>query len=208
MSALAPALPRRTPLASFAGTWTLTRFMLRRDRVRLTVWTASLLALYAYFVTALGSVYPTAEDRQGRAALMEQPASVFLGGPNYGLDDYTIGAMFANEMALWMIGLLGVMNMFEIVRNTRAEEESGRAELVRAGAVGRHAAVVASLLTVAIANVVFTLLGSALLISAGDLAVADTFALSTSIAVSGLVFAAVALVTSQVTTHGRRKSVV
>ncbi|MGH3353417.1 MAG: ABC transporter permease, partial [Nocardioides sp.] len=203
MSTLAPALPRRTPLTSFAGTWHLTRFMLRRDRVRLTVWTVSLLALYAYFVTALGTVYPTAEDRQGRADLMQQPASVFLGGPNYGLDDYTIGAMFANEMTLWMIGLLGVMNMFEVVRNTRAEEESGRAELVRSGAVGRHAAVAASLLTVVITNVIFALLGSALLISAGDLAAADTFALSTSIAVSGLVFAAVALVTSQLTTHGR-----
>ncbi|SDK29287.1 ABC-2 type transport system permease protein [Nocardioides sp. YR527] len=203
MSALAPAIPRRTPLTSFAGTWHLTRFMLRRDRVRLTVWTVSLLALYAYFVTALSTVYPTAEDRQGRADLMQQPASVFLGGPNYGLDDYTIGAMFANEMTLWMIALLGVMNMFEVVRNTRAEEESGRAELVRSRAVGRHAAVAASLLTVVIANVVFAVLGSALLISAGDLPVEDTFALSTAIAVSGLVFAAVALVTSQLTTHGR-----
>ena len=203
MSTLAPALPRRTPLTSFAGTWHLTRFMLRRDRVRLTVWTVSLLALYAYFVTALSTVYPTAEDRQGRAELMQQPASVFLGGPNYGLDDYTIGAMFANEMTLWMIALLGVMNMFEVVRNTRAEEESGRAELVRSRVVGRHAAVAASLLTVVIANVVFAVLGSALLISAGGLAVEDTFALSTSIAVSGLVFAAVALVTSQLTTHGR-----
>ncbi|MBC7277396.1 polyketide antibiotic transporter [Nocardioides sp.] len=203
MSTLAPAVPRRTPLDSFAGTWHLTRFMLRRDRVRLTVWTVSLLALYAYFVTALSALYPTAEDRAGRAALMEQPASIFLGGPNYGLDDYTIGAMFANEMTLWMIGLLGVMNMFEVVRNTRAEEESGRAELVRSGAVGRHAAVAASLLTVIIANVVFALLGSALLITAGDLAVADTFALSTTIAVTGLVFAAVALVTSQLTTNGR-----
>ncbi|MGH3353415.1 MAG: ABC transporter permease, partial [Nocardioides sp.] len=203
MSTLAPARPRRTPLTSFAGTWHLTRFMLRRDRVRLTVWTVSLLALYAYFVTALNAAFPTAEDRQGRADQMTLPASVFMGGPGYGLDDYTIGAMFANEMTLWMFGLLGVMNMFEVVRNTRDEEESGRAELVRSGVVGRHAAVAASLLTVIIANVIFAVLGSVLLISAGNLPVEDTFALSTAIAVSGLVFAAVALVTSQLTTHGR-----
>lgn len=203
MSAPAPTLPRPTPLTSFAGTWHLTRFMLRRDRVRLTVWTVSLFALYAYFVTAIDAAFPTAADRQGRADQMTLPASVFLGGPGYGLDDYTLGAMFANEMTMWMIALLGIMNMFEVVRNTRAEEESGRAELVRSGVVGRHAAVAASLLTVVITNIGFAVLGSALLISAGGLPVADTIALSTAIAVSGLVFAAVALVTAQLSTDGR-----
>jgi ABC-2 type transport system permease protein len=203
MSAVAATLPRRSVLTSFTGTGQLVRFMLRRDRVRLTVWVASLLALYAYFVTALGALYTTSEERQTRAELMTTPASVFMGGPAYGIDDYTIGAMFANEMSLWMIALLGIMNMFEVVRNTRAEEESGRAELVRAGAVGRHAAVAASLITVVITNVIFAVLGSLLLIAGGDLSVVDTFAMSTAIGLSGLVFAAVALVTSQLTTHGR-----
>lgn len=189
--------------STLTGTGRLVWFMLRRDRVRLTVWIVSLLALYGYFVVALTALYPTFEERQSRAALMTEPASVFMGGPAYGIDDYTIGAMFSNEMSLWMIVGLGLMNIFEVVRNTRAEEESGRAELVRARAVGRHAPAVAALLTVVITNVVFAVLGSALLIGAGDLPVTDTFAMSASIGVSSLVFAAVAVVTAQLTNHAR-----
>lgn len=195
--------PRTRRGSTLTGTGRMVRFMLRRDRLRLTVWILSLLALYGYFVTALGALYSTFEERQTRAALMTEPASVFMGGPAYGIEDYTIGAMFSNEMTLWMIVLLGLMNIFEVVRNTRAEEESGRAELVRAGAVGRHAPVVAALLTVVIADVVFAALGSLLLIGAGGLSVVDTVAMSTSIALGSLVFAAVALVTSQLTTHAR-----
>lgn len=199
----AGTMTRTGPGATLIGTGRMVRFMLRRDRVRLIVWIGSLLAVYGYFITALSTIYPTFEQRQTRAALMTQPASVFMGGPAYGIDDYTIGAMFSNEMSLWMIVLLGLMNIFEVVRNTRAEEESGRAELVRAGAVGRHAPVVAALLTVVIVDVVFAVLGSVLLVGAGDLSVVDTLAMSSSIALSSLVFAAVALVTSQLTTHGR-----
>ena len=31
---------------------------------------------------------------------MTNPAAVMLSGPGYGLDDYTLGAMVANEVAL------------------------------------------------------------------------------------------------------------
>ncbi|WP_125777853.1 ABC transporter permease [Antribacter gilvus] len=191
---------------TLAGTGRLVRFMLRRDRVRLSVWIGSLLLLYVYFIVALGSLYRTQEERQTRAALMETPASVIMAGPGYGLDNYTTGAILANEMVLWMIAGLAIMSMSEVVRNTRAEEESGRAELVRAGAVGRHAPAVAALLTVVIANVVFALLSALLLILAGDLAVADSFAVAAGTSLSALVFAAVAVVACQVTEHSRGAS--
>ena len=62
MSATTEARPRTAPTgprsprgitAELTGTGTLLRFVLRRDRVRLAVWTASVVLLYAYFVNAL-----------------------------------------------------------------------------------------------------------------------------------------------------------
>ncbi|PZR53006.1 hypothetical protein DNL40_10090 [Xylanimonas oleitrophica] len=176
--------------------------MLRRDRVRLAVWSASVVALWLYVVTAFGALYSTAEERQARAALMTTPASVMMTGPGYGLEDYTLGAMVANELLLWVALALAIMSVLEIVRHTRAEEESGRAELVRAGAVGRHAPAVAAMLLVLVVNVVVAVLSGAVLV-AGGLDAGDSAVLVVAAALTALVFAAVAVVTCQLTAHGR-----
>ena len=57
--------------------------------------------------------------------------------------------MVANEVALAVMVAAAIMSIQLVVRNTRAEEESGRAELVRAGVVGRRAALTAALLEAA-----------------------------------------------------------
>ena len=46
------------------------------------------------------------------------------------------------------------MSMFLVGRHTRAEEESGRDELVRAAAIGRQAPMTAALVDALLANVV------------------------------------------------------
>lgn len=198
----------RTPslLSGMEGTGYLLRFVLRRDWIRLMVWSVALPAFCAYYVVAISAFYPTAEDQQNRAATMSNPGGVFLSGPAYGLDNYTIGAMFANEMVLWLIAFLATMNILQITRNTRAEEEAGRTELVRALPVGRHAASVAAFLEVVIADAIFVLLGSVLLISLGNLAVPGTVVMMTGLAVTALVFAGVATATCQLTVHARGAS--
>jgi hypothetical protein len=57
----------------------------------------------------------------------------------------TIGGIVANEIS--QVAQLGIclMVVFLVIRHTRVEEESGRAELVRS-VVGRHAATLAGLL--------------------------------------------------------------
>lgn len=192
--------------SAVTGTGYLLRFMLRRDRVRLTVWAGSLTVFCVYYVVAIGAVYPTAEDRQNRAAALANPGGTLLSGPGYGLDDYSVGAMFANEMTLWLMVLLATTNILQITRNTRAEEEAGRTELIRALPVGRHAASIASFLVVSIVNAVFGLAGSVLLIGVGQLAIPDTFALMVGVTMTALVFAAVTTVTCQLTVHGRGAS--
>ncbi|WP_209305647.1 hypothetical protein [Microbacterium sp. dk485] len=197
----------QTPIwvSATAGTGHLLRFLLRRDWRRLAVWVGSLAVFCVYYATATSALYPTAEDRQNRAASISNPGGVFLSGPGYGTDAYTAGAMFANEMTIWLIVLLAVMNILQITRNTRSEEASGRAELVRALPVGRHAAQVAAFLLVVIADAAFALLGSGLLVAAG-LPVADTVAMMAGLLTTALVFAGVATVTCQLTPHPRGAS--
>ena len=85
------------------------------------------------------------------------------------------------------------MAILLVVRHTRAEEETGRAELVGAGVVGRHAPLAAALITAALASVALGLI-VALAVVATGLAVAGALALGASFAAVGLVFAR----------HGRR----
>ncbi|MCG0284474.1 ABC transporter permease [Streptomyces sp. PSAA01] len=200
----APTVPSSP--SALTGTGFLLRFMLRRDRVRLMVPTVALLVFCVYYVTATASLYPTAADRLNRAASISNAGGVLLSGPGYGLDNYTPGAMFANEMALWIMVFLAMTNIFQITRNTRAEEETGRAELVRSLPVGRHAATVAAWLVVVIVDAVFGVLSGALITAVGGLAAVDTFVLAAGMVLTALVFAAVAAVTCQLTVHGRGAS--
>ncbi len=194
--------PQRGAMVSFTGTGRLLRFVLRRDRVRLSVWTGSIVLLHVYFVNALSALYTTFQERQSRATVMDTPVSTMMAGPGYGLDDYTIGAMLSNELIGWVAITLAIFNVMQIVRNTRAEEEAGRAELVRAGVVGRHAPTTAAFVAVLIVDVVIGLLSSLVMIG-GGLAVADSLAVGAATALVGIVFAAVGVMVAQVTQHAR-----
>ena len=201
--ATAPAVVRGPAFGStLAGTGRLLRFMLRRDRLRLVLWPLGIALLYA---GGLGE-YVLLADEPGamaaRAALMTTPAMISMAGPGYGVDNYTPGAAVANEFVLWIVLTLAVMSILQVVRHTRAEEESSRSELVRAGMVGRHAPSVAALLQVLIANVLVAGV-SGLVMVAYEFDAAESFTMTFSAALGALVFGAVALVAAQAMEHGR-----
>ncbi len=185
-----------------AGTRRIVRFTLRRDRLRIPIWAVSIAGLIGYFSAALPIAYPDHESLQGRAAIMMEPSGALLAGPGYGLDDYTFGAMLTNEMLGWLAIASALMSIFLVVRHTRTEEETGRAELIRASVVGRHAHLTAAIANVIVANAAVTLL-LFLAIASGDFAIADALAFSLGVGTTGLVFGGVAAVTAQVTEHSR-----
>lgn len=189
--------------ASLTGTGRMIRFILRRDRVRIFWWTVSIVLFYVYFMVALDSF--DAEAMAGRALLMQTPSGIAMGGPGYGVEDYTPERAVANEGITWWIIALGVMSILHMVRHTRAEEESSRSELVRANAVGRHAPAVAALTTLALVNALIAAGSAAILVAIGGeyVTVADAFGLTVGVALASMVFGIVAFVFAQITAHGR-----
>jgi ABC-2 type transport system permease protein len=212
-TATAPASPPRPPGSraegTLAGTRTLIRLVLRRDRVRLPVWLGSITLFTVASAVTFPETYPTAADRAAAATSMELPASVAMLGPNYaGPENYTYGPMIAHQMLVMTAVIVGVMSVLLLVRHARAEEEAGRAELVRASIVGRHAPMAAALTVVGAANVVLALLIAASLGASGMETVTweGSLLYGASLAAVGLVFAGVAAVTVQVSEHARGAS--
>jgi ABC-2 type transport system permease protein len=194
---------------ALTGTLRLLRFNLRRDRIRLPAWVAGIALLQISGASGYPGIYPTAADRQGQAVIMgENPAMKAMAGPGYGLDNYTFGAMMTNEYLGFIAIAVALLAVFTVVRHSRAEEETGRAELIRSSVVGRHANLTAALLTAAIASVTlgaFVALGMAGLgIESIDLAGSLLF--GAAYAMVGLVFAGVAAITAQVSGFSRASS--
>lgn len=193
----------------FTGAGTLLRFNLRRDRWRIPAWLGGLLLMQVGGAASYPDIYPTAADRLQQAVIVgDNPAMKAMTGPGHGLDNYTYGAMMSNEYLGFMVIFVALMSVLMVVRHTRTEEETGRAELIRATVVGRHAHLTAALLTVAIANL---LLGVLLALGMAGLGIETvdwegSIVFGAAYAVVGLVFAALAAVTAQVTEYGRAAS--
>src|SRR5437867_2764366 len=116
-------------MTAFAGTGALARLALRRDRVLLPVWLAVFVGIAGSSASATIDLYPTEASRvQAAEAVNRTQSLVALYGRVY--DPTSLGAL-----ALVKLGGLGavfvaVLAIVVTVRHTRAEEETGRLELV------------------------------------------------------------------------------
>ncbi|WCN02251.1 ABC transporter permease [Streptomyces sp. M92] len=190
---------------ALAGTGTLVRFALRRDRVRLPVWILALLLGTLSTANSYAELYGTPEDRANAVETMGSPAGLAMSGPRHYLDAYDSGAMLGHQMLGFMAVLVGLMSVLTVTRHTRAEEETGRAELLRSTVVGRHAHLAAALWVAALANLVLAALLALGLAGLGidGIDAGGSLLYGACHAAAGLVFAAVAAVTVQLTAHAR-----
>lgn len=195
----AAAVVRTSPLA---GTRGLVRLALRADRWNIVIWAVSVAWLTTASVSAFDNLYGTPEARAARAELIRSPAATALAGPGYGLDDYTTGAMVANEFALWVMVPVAIMAILAVTRHLRAPEEDGRLELVRSQPVGAAAPVAAGLVAATTAVLAVGGLTLAGLLTTG-LDAGGSALMTASIVVVGLVFASASAVASQLTAHAR-----
>lgn len=126
-------------MTALAGTPALVRLALRRDRFWLPGWVIGIGAFEALMAGSVISVYPDAKARAGAALTIDNPGSTFLLGRRYGAADYPWGHMVGHQTLLWCAVLFALLAGLTMTRHTRAEEEAGRTELLRAGRVGRLA---------------------------------------------------------------------
>ena len=200
----APAGTGAASGSGFTGTGQLFRLALRRDRIVGTVWVLGLLVFALSQAASIVSLYPTQADldRLARTAggIGANPAVVALQGPAY--DASTYGGATAWQVVTPWVFLIGLMSLLLVTRHTRQEEETGRAELVSAAAVGRHAWLASSLLYVLAVNLVLAAV-TALGFVAMGLPAAGSVALAADCGLNGLVFAGVAAITVQLTEYAR-----
>jgi ABC-2 type transport system permease protein len=198
----APGRVAPAPHGPLAGTGRLLRLALRADRWTAAVWAVAVAGTAQVSVVGLAGLYATPADLAARAALIASPAATALAGPGYGLDDYTLGAMTANELGVWLAVPVAIMAVLAVARHLRAPEEDGRLELVRSQPVGRAAPVAAGLLaTASEVLAVGVLLLAALLTT--ELDPAGSALLVASVVAAALVVAAATAVAAQLTTHAR-----
>lgn len=186
---------------AFAGTGQQLRLVLRRDRLRLPLWLAGLGGVIALSALAVPPIYDTPEKIAGYGrALGTSPVSYLMSGRQVGLD--TIGGIVANEIS--QVAQLGIclMVMFLVVRHTRSEEESGRAELLRSTVLGRHAATLAALVYGVAAAVLIGSITTLSMLAAG-LETLGSATYGVGLALLGLCYVAVSLVAAQLSTSAR-----
>lgn len=192
-------------MSQFTGMGTLLGFMLRRDRLRLPLWVGGLTLLATYFTVAL-SVVLDEESLTGMAQLASSPVTALVGGPGYGFDQITVPRFLAGLYGTYLMLGAAFMSMTTITRHTRAEEQHGRAELVLADIVGRHAPLTAALLLTVAMNVLTAALMTGVVLAApldDPPAPGSTVLFTASIGAVGLAFAGVAAATAQLSPYAR-----
>ncbi|CAM3953211.1 ABC transporter permease [Tsukamurella strandjordii] len=176
------------------------RLVVRRDRIQLVVW----LLLY---VAMAASAYSTAKtnytdqaalDSAARAA-SENPSLVAMFGPVYSA---TVGAVGMIKMVVMMAAALGLLTGLLVIRHTRADEESGRREMLGASAIDRIAPPLAALIESVVLSLAIGVLSALTLIGMGADA-PGSLAFGALWALAGIVFAAFALLCAQLTEGAR-----
>jgi ABC-2 type transport system permease protein len=183
-----------------SGTAALIALALRRDRFRLAAYVLGLSGLMAAMLAM--------EAGQPYDALAKE-TELFAGTPAmrmFGVaSGVSVGATLLLRGYLLLAVLAGLMSALVVVRHTRQAEETGRAELLGAAVVGRYAGLAAALAVAVGANV-----GLAGCVGFAGIAtgqpVVESFTAGVAVGAFGILFAAVAAVTVQLSSTTRGAS--
>lgn len=178
-----------------AGMRELAKLASRRDRIILPIWVDALVGSAFSTAYSLKGLFP---DQASRQVFVDGVKSAAGAAPLYGrIMNASLGAITAWRLGVLAAAVAAVMSVLLVVRHTRAEEQTGRQELVAAAAVDRTAPQAAALQFVVSLNLGIGVLIGAVLPILG-LPVAGAFALGLAVAGCGIFFAAAASVCAQV----------
>jgi ABC-2 type transport system permease protein len=172
----------------------LYRQRLHRDGLQLSLWIVGTALLASAAYAGVQDSFGSEQDRQMLlVAAIANPVILLFRGLPSGADE---GAFIAFLIVPFLCMLAAFMSSFLAVRHTRAEEESGRAELVGATPAGRMLPTVVTLVHGLVANLALSVLAALALIAAG-LDAGGSFVLGSAAGVVGVFFLGVGLVAAQ-----------
>ena len=188
---------------SFDNSGKLVKLIFRRERIMSAVWIVILVLFSVALAAGINEMFPDTEARSTFAQTIDNPIMVAMMGPVYGLDNYTSGAMYGGMMLLWYVIAVAVMNVFFVARHTRADEESGRGEVVRSLPVGRLSNINAAMVSAAVLNSVLGLLTGLGIAAMGieGMGFAGSMVYGMASGAAGLVFAAIAALFCQLSSN-------
>lgn len=189
-----------SPGAPMAGLGTLVRLAVHRSRWFYLTW---MLAL-AGVVPLTAAAYETIIDPNNAELLISTMTAnptmrAMLGPP---LDLSSAGGFTVWRVGTFVAAMASIMTVLGVIRSTRAEEEDGRTELLRSGAVGRHVPLMAASLVALSASAVLGLLIAGAMSAIGQ-PVRGSLAFGVGIALVAATFAGVGAVTAQLTASAR-----
>ena len=189
---------------NFAKSLLLTKFMLRRERLTSTVWIILLAGIVVGLVPGMQNAL-NAEDLGGLIPILDNPAMVSMVGPAYAANYGTFGALYTNLMMLFTALTVGLMNIFLVVRHTRADEEKGRYEVLRSLPLGRLSNLTATMFVAVIVNIILFIVVGLGMFAFGDesMCLNGSLLWGAALGVTGLVFAALAALFSQLSSNSR-----
>lgn len=198
--AAAPNVLHTSRTASeFAGTGQMLRLFLRRDRIIAPLWSLLIGLMPALQIVSIKDLYATQQQLDSFAATTAaSPALLAMYGPVFNSSLGSIGTWKAGAM----YSMIAIATVLTVIRHTRVEEETGRAELVGATSIGRFAGLTGALLLTFGASIVAGIACTASL-SAADLPMAGSLAWGLALTASGMVWAAVAAVAAQLSNGAR-----
>ena len=189
---------------NFENTGKLVKLILRRERVISAIWIVIITLFSIGLAPALGNIFDS-QSRETLIEMLKNPAMIAMQGPAYGIENYTVGAMYSNMMLLWVVITVAIMNIFMVIRHTRGDEERGRIEVIRSLPTGRLANLNAAMIAAMIINTVLALLNglgvAALGIESMDLAGSVLYGVA--LGVSGMFFAALTALFAQLSSSSR-----
>ncbi|MGW4284491.1 ABC transporter permease, partial [Nocardia sp. NPDC004750] len=174
----------------FAGTGGLLRLYLRRDRIVLPLWTLLIGLMPAFQVASIKGLYDDQASLDSFArTTADSPALIAMYGPVFSSALGSIGTWKAGAMYT----MIAIATVLTVIRHTRVEEETGRAELVSATSIGRFAGLTATLI-MTYSGALLAGIVCALSLYGTDLPGAGSVAFGAALAASGIVWGAVAAV--------------
>ncbi|MEP7162133.1 MAG: hypothetical protein ABI746_13700, partial [Dermatophilaceae bacterium] len=116
----------------------------RSSRRQIITWVLGMIAVFAATAASINSLYGTAGELGTYAQAVSTDSSLYaINGRPFGLD--SIGGPIAYEFGFIAAIAIPLMGLILMTRMTRLQEETGRMELLRAGIVGRTAALKSAL---------------------------------------------------------------